>query len=91
MALDMGQLSVPATTATAVLRLPAGQYDLTISCTAAALVYLGTGSGVSATNGFPVPTVPVRWNGYQASGVATLYAYGTAASTFNYVLSTQQG
>lgn len=90
MALDVGQLAV-ATTASTALRLPSGSYDLTIYCTAASLVYVGTGSNLSASNGFPVPTVPVRWTGFQAGGPVTLFAIGTAASTFNYVLSTQQG
>lgn len=73
-----------------VLALPAGNYDLTVYCTAAALVYLGSGSAVTTLTGFPVPTAPVRWQAYQAGSGSSLWAYGTAASTFNYVLSTQQ-
>jgi hypothetical protein len=61
------------------------------SVTAADIVYVGTGSGVSASNGVPVPAgavVPVPC--LQGSPGGVLYAVGVASTPVGVIISTSR-
>lgn len=87
--------TVPTSGAAALLvRTPGGVYDLTITNNAGAVVYLGTSSSVTSTNGCPVPSNGVlHLVGVAGGAAAALYVVlgsgGTTAGV-GYVLTTTQ-
>jgi hypothetical protein len=102
MALDMGQWPTSGTLATAgtfTFAIPPGPYNITVYNTGSATYYLGIGTssttappGLSTTSGMVMHSLPTSWNGYQGASGGYLWVIcsTTAASSFNYVLSTQQ-
>lgn len=87
----MGQATVPANSTVAVFTMPAGLATFTVfQPTNAQVVYLGTSSKVSASNGMPVPVTPIVQENYNTVRGGTFFATtgnGTASS-FNYLIST---
>lgn len=56
--------------------------------TAADIVYIGTGAGVTASNGAPIPagqSVPII--GYQGSAGGPIYAIGVASTAVGVIIS----
>ena len=103
MGLYMGQWNmsgVSATAGTSTLNIPPGVYNMAIYNTSATITfYMGVGTSstimpanLNTTNGLVMHSVPTYWNGYQGSsgGFLWVIANSTAASSFNYILSTQE-
>ena len=103
MALNMGQWSVSGTVATAgtsTLNIPPGVYNIALyNVNTAVTFYMAVGTsnttmppGFSTVSGLVMHSVPTYWNGYQGSSAGFLWVISstTAASSFNYILSTQQ-
>ncbi len=92
MALIMGAATVPTgTTGTLVLRLPAGQCNVTFYNLSTATVWVGTSTAVTSANGLQCHSIPTSFNTYIGNAGTGLYATtGSASSvaTFNYILNT---
>jgi hypothetical protein len=87
----LGAATVPSSGTVTVFTMPPGPANLTVfQPSGSAVVYLGTTSGVTATNGMPVPVTPLSQESYHGSRGATYYATtGSAtASSFCYLIST---
>jgi len=71
---------------------PGDVYDLVISNNAGAVVFLGTSSRVSSSNGCPIPNgQSIKLTGQGAGSTTDLYvtvASGAASGTVGYVLTT---
>lgn len=103
MALNMGQWTVSGTVATAgtsTLNIPPGVYNMAIyNVNTAVTFYMGVGTsstaappGLSTGSGLVMHSIPTYWNGYQGESAGYLWVISstTAASSFNYILSSQQ-
>lgn len=71
---------------------PGDVYDLTVVNNCGQVVYLGTSTAVTSSNGCPIPNGgSVRVAGQGAGGQASLYviaAQGAPSGTVGYILST---
>ena len=88
MALEMGQWAVTGTVP--IFTVPPGPCAVTMYCPTG-VVYVGTSTVLTTSNGMSVPTTPVTFQGFSGSQGSRLYAtVGTAATTvaIHYVLST---
>lgn len=103
MGLYMGQWNLSGTAATAgtsTFNIPPGPYNMAMyNVNASVTFYMGIGtsatvmpSNLNTVNGLVMHSVPTYWNGYQGSPAGYLWviASSTAASSFNYILSTQE-
>lgn len=103
MALYMGQWNVSgaaATAGTATLNIPPGPYNMAMyNVNPSVTFYMSIGTSpttappnMTTVNGLVMHSVPTYWNGYQGSPAGYLWviASSTAASSFNYILSTQE-
>ena len=102
MGLNMGQWSISGTAATSgtcTLNIPPGVYNMVMYNVGSATFYMGIGTspttpppGLSTNSGLQMHTIPTAWNGYQGAGGGYLWVISstTAASSFNYILDTQQ-
>jgi hypothetical protein len=91
MSVIMGTATVPSSSTAAVFTLPPGPVNFTVfQPSGPVTVYLGTSSGVAATNGMPVSVTPVSQESYNGSRGATYYATtgSVTASSFCYLIST---
>jgi hypothetical protein len=91
MTIIVGSATVPSSSTVAVFSMPAGLCNFTIyQPTQPQIVYLGTSSRVSTTNGLPVPVSPLSQDSYNSTAGVTYYATtgnGTASS-FQYIICT---
>jgi hypothetical protein len=92
-ALILGTATVPSSSTVAVFTVPPGPANFTVyqpSAGSPVTVYLGTSSGVAATNGMPVPVTPSSPENYHGGRGATYYATtgSVTASSFCYMIST---
>lgn len=83
-----GQKAV-GTAATFIASVPAGPSTVILSNTSGQTVYVG-GTGVTASNGFPVASgsPPVTIPGYAASAATSLSAVAGSAVTIGVIIST---
>jgi len=91
MSVILGAATVPASSTVAVFTMPPGPANVTVfQPSGPVTVYLGTSSGVAATNGMPVPVTPLNQESYNGSRGATYYATtgSVTASSFFYMIST---
>jgi hypothetical protein len=90
MALNMGQAAIAGTVQAFIV--PPGACSITVWSGAATTIYLGTNkAGLTASNGFAVPTSPANVSAFNSSGGATVYGLNTAATTLavNWIVSTE--
>lgn len=90
-----GQKTV-AGTALSVLVLPAGAWNVALAnAGTAATAFVGMGTGVTSTTGFPLPSglvSPVVFQGYPGGPSGTLFAIsGAGTANVAWILSTAVG
>lgn len=93
MSVIVGSATVPSSTTIAAFTLPPGYSNFTMyQSSGRNQVYVGTSISTSTVNGMYVPITPLTQETYTGSAGATVYATtgGTAASSFNYIISTTQ-
>ena len=95
MSLAIGQAAVGGA-AKALFAVPPGPCTILLAnAGTAATAYVGLGTGLSASNGFPVPSglvPPVTIPGYQGSQGGPLYAVaGAGTAVLAWVISTPSG
>lgn len=93
MAIVTGQKATATSAAVPVCVMPPGPCTVVLTnanSTAANIIWIGTGSGVTAANGSPVPaSQSVTITGHAGSAGATIYAIaGASTPVLGYVIST---
>lgn len=88
-----GQVATATSAAVALCTVPPGSCQVVVtnsSTTAADIVYLGTASGVTASDGAPVPaSASVRFDGLPGSAGGSLYVIaGAGTPVVGFILST---
>jgi hypothetical protein len=91
-AIIMGQWAIAGTAPVTLAQVPPGRCSVTFySTTATGQLYLGTGTGLTASNGYGVTTYPTAFQAYGSSKGTQIYGLNTAATTLpvNYIISTE--
>ena len=92
MALEIPAVVAVTGSAKPVCTIPPGSCSVVLSCTGSETAYIGTGSGVTTSNGFPLPAgQTVTFQGYTGSAGSQLYVIGASTgSNLGVIISTAQ-
>ena len=89
-AVNMGQAAIAGTVQAFII--PPGACSVTVWSGAATTLYLGLSkAGLTASNGFAVPTSPANFTAFSSSAGVQVYGLNTAATTLavNWLVSTE--
>jgi len=90
MSLNMGQAAIAGTAV--AFTVPPGACSVTVWSAAATTLYLGLSkAGLTASNGFAVPTSPASFTAFNSSAGVQVWGLNTAATTLavNWIVSTE--